>query len=547
MIVSELSKRYGETVVLESVSFVVNQGEKIGIVGANGVGKSTVIRIIAGEIEPDGGTLTFAPATTVGYLAQEMQEQAGRTIAANIDEARGGLVRLEAELRRLEAELAGAGDHTERLTEYAHLLDLFERRGGYVSFQVDQILAGLGLAAIDPARPVASLSGGEKSRLGLATLLLRSPDLLLLDEPTNHLDGQALGWLEDYLAVWQGALLVVSHDRQFLDRTVSQIVEIDEHTRQSRSYAGNYTAYAAAREQERVRWREAYEAQQEEIRELKRTIRTRGREVAHGRAPRDNDGFYYAFKGGRVDTAVARNVHAAEEKLRRIEADPVPKPPRPLRINPEFNPALFGSRTPLAFADLEVRYGEHRVLAGVSGSVGSNARIVVVGPNGSGKSTLLKALAGALTPNAGRVSRAPGVVVGYLDQEQETLSVGLTVYEAYAEGLQGDFETLKYELLATGLFMWPEFARRTEVLSAGQKRKLQIARLLAVRANVLLLDEPTNHISLDVLEQFERALLDFPGPIVAISHDRRFIARFAAELWEIVDGTLRRPTNPARP
>ncbi len=376
--------------------------------------------------------------------------------------------------------------------------------------------------------------------MGLAALLLRHPDLLLLDEPTNHLDFAALEWLEEFLSKWRGGMLVVSHDRRFLDKCVRTIVEIDAHTHTATTFSGNYSAYAMAKEAQQARLADAWEAQQQEVRELRRVVRSKGRQVAHNRPPTDSDGFAYAFKGGRVDATVARNVHAAEEKLRRIEADPVPRPARHLVVNTDFDPSQFGSKLPLTAQDLTVSFGSCVILESVSCQVEPRTRAVIVGPNGAGKSTLLKVLAGALVPDAGHVYRAPGVVVGYLEQEQEQLDAGATVYEHYAKGLIGDWETLKTELLTTNLFTWPELARPVEALSVGQKRKVQIARLLALRANLLLLDEPTNHVSLDVLEQFEHALEDFPGPIVAVSHDRRFIERFGNEIWVIGDGDLHR-------
>ncbi len=538
--VTNVSKSFGDTIVLSGVSLLINPGDAVGLVGANGVGKSTLLKMVVGELAPDAGTVAVDPACTIGYLPQALAAAEGQSVEQVLAAARGNLDALEERLRALEQAMAEADplDLDTLLADYAVYAQEFEARGGYARHEADEVLAGLGLAAIERSRPLATLSGGEKARLGLAALLLQGPELLLLDEPTNHLDIAALEWLEGFLANWRGALLVVSHDRRFLDRTVRTIVEIDEQTRAAQSYAGNYTFYAEAKAQERARRIADYAAQQEEIRELRRIIKSKGRQVAHNRPPSDGDKLLYNFKGARVEAAIARNVHAAEEKLRRIEEDPLPKPPRPLVVNPEFNPALFGSKTPLALEAVSKSYGARRLLEDVSCVVESRARIVITGPNGTGKSTLLKILAGLLRPDAGRVHRAPGVRIGYLDQEQETLAHGATVYAHYASGLEGDFETLKADLLATGLFTWPELARPIEVLSVGQKRKLQIARLLAVRANVLLLDEPTNHISLDVLEQFEQALIDFAGPIVAISHDRRFIERLAQEQWEVQEGAL---------
>jgi len=525
----------------------VNTGDAVGLVGPNGVGKTTLLEIIAGNLSADAGAVTLAPACTIGYLAQTLPFDESESIAQHISSARGDLDALAAEMRAVELALAVAGnerDTNRLLAKYEALSDTFEARGGYASFSADEVLAGLGLGALDPARPIVSLSGGEKARVGLAALLLRNPDLLLLDEPTNHLDFDALEWLEDYLAGWRGGLLIVSHDRRFLDKSVRAIVEIDAATHTATRCAGNYTAFAQAKAQQLARMAEAWEAQQEEIRELKRIVRSKGRQVAHNRGPTDSDGFTYSFKGARVDATVARNVHAAEEKLARIAADPLPRPPRPLAINTAFDPAQFGSKQPLVAHALSMRYGDsaqdRAILDNVSCEIGPRTRAVVVGANGAGKSTLLKILAGMLRPDSGSVTRAPGVILGYLEQEQEQLAQGVTIYEHYANGLIGDWETLKTELMTTNLFTWPELARPVEALSVGQKRKVQIARLLALQANVLLLDEPTNHISLDVLEVFEQALAAFAGPIVAVSHDRRFIERFGEEIWEVRDGALRR-------
>lgn len=539
--IEQISKAYGDNQVLNNVSFDLDAGQKLGLVGANGVGKSTLLKILVGEIEADSGRITVAEGTRIGYLPQVLQSADSMTVDELLMSSLAELVELETHLRQLEAAMAGANGNLDALlTDYGAASEQFERRGGYdLEHRRDAILAGLQIGHIDRQRLVGTLSGGEKSRVGLAALLLQEPDLLLLDEPTNHLDFRALAWLEQFLADFRGGLLAVSHDRQFLNQTVSAIIEINEHSKEAKHYSGSYDFYAQVKAQERIQWVESYWEQQEEIWELRKAIKLKARQVGHGnRPPRDNDKFITYFKSMRIDDAVSRNVRSAEEKLRRIEEDPIPKPPRPLEINPTFDPAALVSRTPLRGEDLRKRYGQQIVLDGVSVTIDATSRVVIVGPNGAGKSTLLRVLAGAERADEGSVNVAPSVVLGYLDQEQQTLDERTTVFESFRAGRPGDYEEFKAELLGYGLFSYPELAKPVAALSVGQKRKLQLAHLLTKRANLLLLDEPTNHISLDVLEEFEEALSKFAGPVIAVSHDRRFIQRFAQEIWEFVDGKI---------
>ena len=543
LMLDAISKSYGDNQVLDQVSLTLTDGQKLGLVGANGVGKSTLLKIVTGEVEPDGGVARRPPGYRLGYLPQVLQAAANQTVNELIRSALGELMEIETRLRDLEATMAapGAQDLDRLLDEYGRLSETFDRGGGYdLDHRLAAILAGLQVDHLDRARPVDTLSGGEKSRLGLAALLLTDPDLMLLDEPTNHLDFAALAWLEDYLTGFRGGLLVVSHDRHFLNRTVQTIVEIAEHDHTAHVYNGNYDFYAEAKRQERVRWETDYWSQQEEIWELRKAIKSSARQVAHNRPPRDGDKFLAYFKEQRIAGAISRNVRSAEERLRRIEQDPIPKPPRLMEINPEFDPSALVSHTPLYAGEIHKRYGDQTILTGIDVAVSPTSRVVIVGPNGAGKSTLLRILAGAERPNQGSVTIAAGVVLGYLDQEQQTLDEDATLFDAYRAGRPGDYEEFKAELLSYGLFVYPDLEKTVRTLSVGQKRKLQLACLLAQRANLLLLDEPTNHISLDVLEEFEVALGKFRGPIIAVSHDRRFIQRFAQEIWELRDGRLRR-------
>jgi len=540
--IDNISKAYGDNQVLNNVTFALPYGQKLGLVGANGVGKSTLIKILIGEIEPDGGEWRVASGAEVGYLAQTLRAAEGQTIEELIDVTLGNIRRIEVRLRQLEAAMVQPGDDLDcLLAEYSELTDQFERRGGYdLDYRLDQVMAGLDVAYLARDRQLSTLSGGEKSRVGLAALLLAAPDLLLLDEPTNHLDFAALAWLESYLQTYKGGVLVVSHDRHFLNQTVTTIVEIEEHSREAKQYTGNYDFYAQIKEQARAQWVESYWAQQEEIRELRKLMKSKARTNPFARAPRDNDKFAYTFKAEKMQISLSRDIRSAEEKLRRIEEDPIPKPPSELKINPDFDPQVLTSKTPITVDLVSKAYGGHCVLDHVSCTVEPHSRIVIIGPNGAGKSTLLKIMAGVVQPDAGTVDVAPSVVLGHLDQEQETLVTRGTLFDVYRDGRVGEWEEFKAELLGYGLFTWPDLMKPVATLSVGQKRKLQIANLMAQKANLLLLDEPTNHISLDVLEEFEQALLDFAGPVVAISHDRRFIERFANEIWTMQDGRLTR-------
>jgi macrolide transport system ATP-binding/permease protein len=539
--VEQISKAYGPVTVLEGVSAQLTTGERVGLVGANGSGKSTLLRIITGELPADDGRVTVAGGAEIGYLPQEQPSAAHLSIDALILESIGGLRSVEARLRHLEGILTQAqgGALDAALAEYGEVAERFERRGGYtLDHQIDAVLSGLGLAHLPRDRQVGTLSGGERARVMLAALLLQAPDLLLLDEPTNHLDFASAAWLESFLAGYRGAFLAVSHDRHFLNRAVTRILEIDDHTRTPGEYPGNYDAYRAAKAREYVQLEEAYAQQQDELKELRRAIKVTGRQVSHARPPTDNDKFAKHFFREQVDRAISRNVRNAEERLKRLEAEPAPKPPRLLRINPDLDPAELRSNQAVAVEGLSKRYGDRTILEDVSFTLGSRARVIVVGEDGAGKSTLLDLIAGRSRPDAGTVRLAGGARVGYLDQNATDLSRDSTLIESYLDGLDGPRDDLVNGLFHYGFFRADDLSKQVGQLSLGQRRKLQLAKLMAGRANLLLLDEPTTHLSLDLLEAFERALADFPGPILAVSHDRWTIERFGGQVWELRDGRL---------
>ncbi len=538
--VRHLCKSYGAITVLDDISFIVNSNDRIGVVGSNGVGKTTLLNILVGQESTDSGSFLFNPNTEVGYLPQATPEFSGHTMQDLILESLGNLRQLEERMRKLESAMSTANDEqlAGLMDEYEQVSSRFQDRGGYeLDYRIDTILEGLRIAYLPRDREMQTLSGGEKARVGLAILLLRSPDLLLLDEPTNHLDFASLEWLEFYLSNYKGATLLVSHDRQFLNRTVNQIFEIDEHAHHLKKYDGNYDAYVLAKAAERATWEEDYERQQEEIKELRKRVRETARNVAHNRPPTDNDKTAYKFFGGRVQNTISRGVRAAEEQLRRIEADPIPKPPKLMQVSSSFNVEPLQAEVVIRVSKLTKCWDETCILDDVNFTIASDARILLFGPNGAGKTTLLKMLIGIEMPDTGEIRIVDSARIGYLPQDPQ-MDLDKTVLETYRYGQVGYEGEFVGRLIGYGLFSLEDMQKKVGQLSIGQRRKLEIARLMAEGPNVLLLDEPTNYISLDVLEAFEAAIVTFPGPVIAVSHDRWFMQRFGGKMWELVQGKI---------
>lgn len=542
--VQNLSKSYGAITILQDVSFVVNAGQHIGLVGPNGVGKSTLLRLLMRQEEPDEGSITYGPSVEVGYLPQTTPDFYGQSIDDLIYESLGSLRRLEERMHALEAEMTVADEQrlAELLEEYSQVTTRFQDQGGYeLDHKISTILDGLRLSYLPRDRDVSTLSGGERARVGLATLLLRAPDIVLFDEPTNHLDVTSLEWLESYLAAYHGAALIVSHDRQFLNRAVNAIFELDEYKRTIKTYVGNYDAYVEQKAADRQKWQEDYEQQQEEIKELRKRIKEKGKHIGHSYRPRrDNDKFAVHFFSQRVDKAVSRDIHEAEERLKRIEENPVPKPPELVRVTSYFKSKPMESQEVIRFEGVGKQFDGRLLFRDLTASIGPRARITLVGPNGIGKTTLFKLILGLERPDMGSISVAPGARIGYLPQEPDSLDLKKTVLESYREGQVGFEGELIGKLIGYGLFRLEDMQKQIGQLSIGQRRKLEIARLMATDPNVLLLDEPTNFISLDVLEAFEEAIVSFPGPVLVISHDRWFLQRFGGETWTIAEQRVSR-------
>jgi len=541
---TNLTKYFGAKLVLDRVSLLINRTDRIGLVGENGTGKTTIAKIAMRALESDTGQVLMPDGLEVGYLPQEVETDEAITVQQFLERSMGQLDRMRDELAALENDMAQpdlAPDHLSELLErYGALQEEFSRRGGYDGeYRIEQVFSGLDLTHIDRARSLRALSGGEKTRVMLASLLLRSPDLLILDEPTNHLDFAAVDWLEDYLIGYQGALLIISHDRHFLNKVVNQIAELSPTDHTLTVYVGNYDDYLAARERQLARQMEAYEAQQAEIKLLQQTVKATAFSSGSGRPMKDGNKMSYDHHGGKIEKSKAHTINAAKQRLLDIADNPIARVSNRWQISPDFAPEELASREVIRLIDVSKSYDDRAILDNVTATVQGGDRVVLQGPNGIGKTTLLKLILGLETPDTGRIAVTGGARIGYLDQEQETLDPAQTVLEAYSHDLIGTEDQHRANLHRYGLFSGDQVFQQVGDLSVGQRRKLQIARLIGRNANVLLLDEPTNHLDLESIERFESALCAFRGTILAVSHDRFFIDKVATVIWSIEDGKIK--------
>ena len=521
-----LVRTFAARPVLDGVDLVAAPGTRVGLIGENGTGKSTLLRLLAGRDLPDAGSVQV-PDDLV-YLPQEPQTGTTGTVGTLLDDALRPLHEAVAELERLAERMAGGqdtGDEYDRVLAWTVAHDAWD-----ADRRAEITAAALGVADLDRGRPVATLSGGQRTRLALAAALVRRPACLLLDEPTNHLDDEALDLLERELVAMPGVVVAASHDRTFLDRVATELLDLDAGElgtdgRGGRRFGGSFTAYLDEQARSRRRWEETWAAQQDEIARLREKTHTDLRSIAAGRGPTDNDKFIHAFKGANVERARARRVHDAERRLEVAERAAVRKPPEPLRFR--------GAMTTGAGAGPAVTVRDLRV-DGAPGSpprveldrleVPAGEKLLVTGPNGSGKSTLLAVLAGRLAPDAGRVDLGARRVA-LLEQEPDVGPLDRSAGAAYA-ALVGAATAEDVRLRTLGLIHPSDHGTAVGALSVGQRRRLALAVAVAAGPDLLLLDEPTNHVSLRLASELEEALGRAPGTVVVTSHDRWLRARW---------------------
>ena len=511
----DVTKAFGEKVLLEHVTWQVGDRDRVGLCGPNGAGKTTLLKMLAGLDEPDSGVIQKPNALTLGYLPQDGLSHTGRTVVAEASLALKPLLDLKAEMHDLEEKLGDASlneaDHEAILARYSEVQDRFRLSDGYqIELKVATVLRGLGFEPEVQQQLTDHLSGGWQMRLALAKLLLSAPDLLLLDEPTNHLDLEARNWLEEYLVEYPHSVILVSHDRYFLDAVVTHIADLT--LRKITEYHTNYTKYLEQREAALERLREAKRRQDEEIQRVEEFI---------------NRFRYQATKAAQVQSRIKML-----EKVERLEV-----PPERKRIHFQFPASPKSGRMVLELKGARKSYGDKLVLDQVDLHIERGDRIALVGHNGAGKSTLMRMLSGEETPDTGTRAEGHQVVMQYFAQDEATrLEPGLTVYETLSAGSPHTMVPMIRNILGGFLFSGDDVYKKAGVLSGGERTRLAVARMLLRPSNTLLLDEPTNHLDIDSKEVLLDALADYGGTLIFVSHDRYFVEQLATRIIEVGDG-----------
>jgi len=513
---SELTKSFGDRVLFDHVTWQITDRERVGLCGPNGAGKTTLLRMMAGLDEPDSGGVLKPAALTVGYLPQDGLTHAGRTVFDEAASAFGELIAMKAEMHALEERLGDPSipeaEHDAMLHRYSDLQDHFRLRDGYsIELKAATVLQGLGFKTSDFDRPTETFSGGWQMRIALAKLLLGEPGLLLLDEPTNHLDLEARNWLEEYLNAYPHAVILVSHDRFFLDAVVTRIADLTLRT--LTDYHTNYSGYLAEHHERIEAMRKAKREQDEEVARVKMFI----------------DRFrYQATKASQVQSRI--------KMLEKVV--PIEVPPERKKIHFDFPACAKSGRMVLELKHVRKAYGDVVVFTNLNLHIERGDRIALVGPNGVGKSTLMRVLSAEEAPDTGERTPGHNVVMQYFAQDEATrMDPSPTVYETLASGSPLQMVPMIRNILGGFLFSGDDVYKRVRVLSGGERTRLAVARMLLRPSNTLLLDEPTNHLDLDSKEVLLDALVDYGGTLIFVSHDRYFVERLATKIIEVGNGT----------
>ena len=512
-----ISKIYPGNEVLRDVTWEVKAGDRIGLVGANGAGKSTQMKIAAGQIEPTTGDVIRPASLNIVYLNQEFEVDPTRTINEELWTVFEKANRIQNQINTLSYEMENADQHdlSKLINNLDRLQRQFEALGGYhLQSQIDKVIPDVGLEADDSERKVGDFSGGWQMRIGFAKILLQSPDILLLDEPTNHLDLESIEWLEGYLKSMKTPMVIISHDRQFLDLLCTQIIETERG--RSTLYLGNYTQYLEQKELNISAQQSAFEHQQKEIKKQQE--------------------FVDRFRASATRSTQAKSRERQLEKIERIEA-PIAKE-KTLKFH--FPPAPRSGREVITIEDMTYAYGDQLLFLGANLEVERGDRIAFLGPNGSGKSTLLRLINGEITPDDGLVNLGKhNVLPSYFEQNQaEALDLTLTVMETIQKAVPDWKNEEIRSLLGRFLFSGEQAFKPVSVLSGGEKARLALAKMLLQPANLLILDEPTNHLDIPAKEMLEEALREYEGTVLIVSHDRFFISRTATKIVELANGEL---------
>lgn len=531
--IHQISKSFGINQILENISFSLNPADHIGLIGPNGCGKTTLLKIILGQIESDQGVITRNPPDLeIGYLAQATEFSPGATIGDLVSQAWDDPETIERKLKILANDIASEPENEELQNTFDVTLRKFETiQTPKVHPQV--ILNNFNLADISKESRVSSLSGGQKTRLGLALLILNDPDVLILDEPTNHLDIHMLEWLEEWINDFEGGALIVSHDRTFLDNTVKRLLDLDPLTHTIKEYPGNYSQYLNQYLHEQEKKYSAYRDQVYEIHRIQQDIARTKRQAYHVEqttTSREPNPRRYAKK-------VARKAKSREKKLDRFlkSDDWVDKPTQSWQMKLEFKGKEHQGKDVLRTENLAVGYSNQRpLIMGLNIYIHSGARIALTGPNGSGKTTILRTIAGQLEPIDGSIYLGANIQIGYMAQEQEMLPEDLNAQE-FIQSQAPLNETDARSFLHYFLFSGDDALLPLKKLSFGERSRLELAILVLRGCDFLLLDEPINHLDIPSRSRFEQALNQFNGTVLAVVHDRYFIQRFASELWILDD------------